>query len=100
MKLHINGEEREFADSPTPFTLAALVESLGMKADRVAIELNRNIVARDRWAETMLNEGDNLEMVHFVGGGSLSAKRSPRAPEVARKSGLSRPRKPKPMNGL
>ncbi len=41
-----------------------------MKADRVAIELNRDIVPRDRWAETPLNDGDKLEMVHFVGGGS------------------------------
>ena len=55
MKLHINGEQREFADSPVPFTLAALVESLGMKADRVAIELNRDIVPRDRWGDTLLN---------------------------------------------
>jgi sulfur carrier protein len=69
MKLHINGEEREFANSPAPFALSALVEMLGMKADRVAIELNRDIVPRDRWAETTLNEGDKLEMVHFVGGG-------------------------------
>ena len=69
MKLHINGEERSF-DSPTPFTLAALVEMLGMKADRVAVELNREIVPRDRWPATNLNEGDRLEVVHFVGGGS------------------------------
>ncbi len=68
MKLHINGEERVF-DSSTPFTLAALVEMLGMKADRVAVELNRDIVPRDRWPETQLNEGDRLEVVHFVGGG-------------------------------
>jgi thiamine biosynthesis protein ThiS len=69
MKLHINGEEKMF-DSPSHFSLAALVESLGMKPDRVAIELNRDIVPRDRWAETSLHEGDQLEMVHFVGGGS------------------------------
>ena len=43
-----------------------------MKADRVAVELNRDIVPRDRWAETELNEGDRLEIVHFVGGGSVS----------------------------
>jgi sulfur carrier protein len=67
MKLQINGEERSF-DFPVP-TLAALVDALGMKPDRVAIELNRDIVPRDRWAETTLNEGDKLEMVHFVGGG-------------------------------
>lgn len=69
MKLQINGEDREFGSSAPPFTLAALVEALGMKPDRVAVELNRDIVPRDRWAETMLNEGDRLEVVHFVGGG-------------------------------
>lgn len=69
MKLHINGEEKTF-DSGHPFTLAALVDSLGMKPDRVAIELNRDIVPRDLWAQTMLSDGDKLEMVHFVGGGS------------------------------
>ncbi|MBZ5683144.1 MAG: sulfur carrier protein ThiS [Acidobacteriia bacterium] len=70
MKLQINGEERSFGDAATPFTLADLVDALGMKADRVAIELNRDIVARDRWSETKLAEGDRLEVVHFVGGGS------------------------------
>lgn len=70
MKLQINGEERDFSDAPAPFTLVALVESLGMKADRVAVELNRDIVPRDRWAETQLNDLDRLEVVHFVGGGS------------------------------
>ena len=69
MKLHINGEEREFNDAPSSFTLAALVESLGMKPDRVAVELNRDIVSRDRWADTQLSDGDRLEVVHFVGGG-------------------------------
>jgi len=47
-----------------------LLEMLGMKADRVAVELNREIVPRDRWASTYLTEGDRLEVVHFVGGGS------------------------------
>lgn len=71
MKLQINGEERVFDDFPTPFTLAALVDVLGMKADRVAVELNRDIVPRDRWRDTELTEGDRLEVVHFVGGGCL-----------------------------
>ena len=69
MKLHINGEARDFSDVPTVFTLFALVEKLGMKPDRVAVELNRDIVPRERWPETTLNEGDRLEIVHFVGGG-------------------------------
>jgi len=67
MKLQINGEPRDF--NP-PLTLAGLVDQLGMKTDRVAIELNRSIVARDLWAKTSLAEGDCLEIVHFVGGGS------------------------------
>jgi thiamine biosynthesis protein ThiS len=69
LKIHINGEERSF-DSPTGLTLAALVEILGMKADRVAVELNHDIVPRNSWPETQLHEGDRLEVVHFVGGGS------------------------------
>jgi sulfur carrier protein len=73
MILRINGEERVFADQ-TPsanFTLAALIESLAMKPDRVAVELNRDIVPRDRWPQTNLKDGDRLEIVHFVGGGHI-----------------------------
>lgn len=69
MKLQINGEERDFSGSPSPFTLAGLVEVLGFKSDRVAVELNLDIVPRDRWSTTELLEGDKLEIVHFVGGG-------------------------------
>lgn len=72
MKLHINGEEHDFVDVPSAFTLFALVEKLGMKPDRVAVELNRDIVPRELWTETALKEGDQLEVVHFVGGGSVS----------------------------
>ena len=67
MKLVINGEERSFSEG---LTLAALVEQVGVKADRVAVELNHNIVRRDAWAATKLREGDRLEVVHFVGGGA------------------------------
>jgi thiamine biosynthesis protein ThiS len=66
MNLTINGESQVFSAE----TLAALVEQLGMKADRVAIELNREIVAREQWPHTRLHDGDRLEIVHFVGGGS------------------------------
>src|ERR1700730_14970239 len=62
----INGETQVLN---RPLTLAGLVEQLQMKPDRVAIELNRNIVARDQWSKTSLAEGDRLEIVHFVGGG-------------------------------
>jgi thiamine biosynthesis protein ThiS len=42
---------------------------MGLKADRVAVELNLSIVPRELWLQTNLNEGDRLEIVHFVGGG-------------------------------
>ena len=73
MNLIINGDERTFS---SPLTLARLVEELGMKPDRVAIELNRNLVPRQQWPETSLSEGDRLEIVHFVGGGSTSQELS------------------------
>lgn len=66
MQLIINGEERSFGELAS---LAALVEQLGIKGDRVAVELNRDIVPRGRWTETPLHDGDRLEIVHFVGGG-------------------------------
>jgi len=66
MHLEINGDEKQFADA---LSLAGLIDELGMKADRVAVELNREIVARAQWAETVLHDGDKLEIVHFVGGG-------------------------------
>ena len=66
MKLFINGEERQSQAD----TVAALVEQLGMKGDRVAVELNREIVPRTEWPQAALKEGDKLEIVHFVGGGA------------------------------
>ena len=66
MHLFINGDEKSFADS---LSLAELIEQLGMKGDRVAVELNREIVSRAQWPETTLKDDDRLEIVHFVGGG-------------------------------
>ncbi len=66
MKVHLNGEPRDLA---SPLSLAALLEQLGMKQDRVAVELNREIVPRQQRAGTALSDGDKLEIVHFVGGG-------------------------------
>jgi sulfur carrier protein len=66
MRLQINGEEKEFAGG---LSLADLIAQLGMKSDRVAVELNREIVSRAQWADTSLKDGDKLEVVHFVGGG-------------------------------
>jgi thiamine biosynthesis protein ThiS len=67
MLLHINGEQRDFPDG---LTVATLVAQLGMKPDRVAVELNMEIVPRTQWETTTLKDGDKLEVVHFVGGGT------------------------------
>jgi thiamine biosynthesis protein ThiS len=66
MKLQINGESRDFNAA---LTLDSLIEQLSMKQDRVAVELNHELVPREQWSVTSLSEGDRLEIVHFVGGG-------------------------------
>ncbi len=66
MKVTINGENREL---PEGLTVAALLEHLGLQPERVAIERNREILPRSRWAETRVADGDHYEIVHFVGGG-------------------------------
>lgn len=67
MNLTINGESRQLQAG----TVSALIEELGMKGDRVAVELNREIVPRAEWPTATLKDGDTLEIVHFVGGGSF-----------------------------
>jgi len=66
MTIRLNGEAQEV---PEGLTLVGLLEWLKLPADRVAVEHNLSIVHRDRWAETRLQPGDRLEVVHFVGGG-------------------------------
>ena len=66
MQIVINGQTQQVASS---ISLQELIQSLDLKADRVAVELNRQIVRRDRWQETQLRDQDRLEIVHFVGGG-------------------------------
>ncbi|HSE97278.1 MAG TPA: sulfur carrier protein ThiS [Blastocatellia bacterium] len=66
MVIQVNGEEKELADGAT---VAQLIESLALKPERIAIELNRKIMRRAEWASTSLSDGDKVEVVHFVGGG-------------------------------
>jgi thiamine biosynthesis protein ThiS len=62
----INGERREI---PEGLTVAALLQHIGMPAERVAIERNSDILPRARWLETKVQPDDSFEIVHFVGGG-------------------------------
>ena len=66
MNLRINGEEREVAGNPS---LQDLVTHLDLTPERIAIELNHNVVRRAAWPSTRLKENDQIEIVHFVGGG-------------------------------
>jgi thiamine biosynthesis protein ThiS len=62
----INGERRAVEPGAT---LLDVVRSLGLEPERVAVELNREIVKRERWAETKVAGAAEIEIVQFVGGG-------------------------------
>ena len=66
----LNGEQRQ---APHGTTIKALVESLDLGKGRVAVERNREIVPISLWPNVALADGDALEVVHFVGGGSTDA---------------------------
>jgi thiamine biosynthesis protein ThiS len=65
MDIKVNGQAR---DVPTGTTLRQLVQQFNLVPEKVAIELNRRLVRSDRY-DQMLNEGDEVEIVTFVGGG-------------------------------
>lgn len=50
-------------------TLTDLIAELGLLPERVVVERNRDIVSRADFADTVLQTGDEIEIVHFVGGG-------------------------------
>jgi thiamine biosynthesis protein ThiS len=66
MTVTVNDEPRELAAGTT---VADLVATLGLGPRRIAVEVNREIVARATYAETVLRDGDTIEIIHFVGGG-------------------------------
>lgn len=70
LSLTLNGMERILPELQSNATVAALVESLGFRHDRVALERNGDIVPRTEWAQVHLADGDRIELVHFVGGGN------------------------------
>ena len=64
--IRVNGEHRRVAEG---LTIAGLAEQLGLAAEKVAVERNLEIVPRSTLAEVRIEDGDELEIVHFVGGG-------------------------------
>jgi thiazole synthase len=70
MRVTINGEPRDFS---APLTLFQLLDDLGFDARKIALERNLEIVPRSAYRETAVEDGDELEIVHFIGGGSAEA---------------------------
>jgi sulfur carrier protein len=66
LRIEVNGESREVPDR---ISLQSLIANLELPAERVAVELNRSVIRRVAWSNTILKEGDQVEIVHFVGGG-------------------------------
>jgi len=66
MRIEVNGQPREVADGAT---VATLLEELSVALPQVAVELNLEVVPRARHAQTVLHDGDRLEVVTLVGGG-------------------------------
>jgi thiamine biosynthesis protein ThiS len=65
-ELTVNGEARRFEDAAD---VAALVTALGLDGRKVAVERNLEIVPRSAYGVTALENGDRIEIVHFIGGG-------------------------------
>ena len=65
LEIIVNGESR----TTTPLSVLDYLRSLGIDPTRVAVELNMDILPKGEYASTLLKQGDQLEIVHFVGGG-------------------------------
>ena len=72
MKLKINGEIKTIDNSNEELLMEALLESLGYKPQLVVVELNGKIINPKAWGNTEIKNGDCLEVVTIVGGGSYS----------------------------
>ncbi|MDP1785644.1 MAG: sulfur carrier protein ThiS [Sulfuricurvum sp.] len=66
MEVKVNGEMRNFEDGTT---LYDLIQSLGLEAKVMAAAVNMEIVKQDAWDKAVLNDGDTVELLDFVGGG-------------------------------
>ena len=66
MRITLNGDLR---DQPDGQTVQDLLSGLGLNPAKVAVERNREIVPRSTYGDVLLADGDQLEIVHFIGGG-------------------------------
>lgn len=66
MKITLNGKEKELE---SVCTITELIESVGQKPQRIAVQLNSQIIKREQYSEQTITDGDIIEMLQFVGGG-------------------------------
>jgi thiamine biosynthesis protein ThiS len=66
MKVFINGETKEISKR---VNLLELLSEFSLPSERIAIELNREVVRKKDWESILINDADKIEIVHFVGGG-------------------------------
>lgn len=66
MTIKLNGDSH---DLPGPLSISALLQQLEIDARRVAVELNLNVVKKAAYESSVINDGDEVEIVNFVGGG-------------------------------
>jgi thiamine biosynthesis protein ThiS len=65
----VNGEPADLSEGTH---IVDLLDRLGLKPERLAVEVNQRIVRRAEWTSTTLRDGDKVEIVHFVGGGCMN----------------------------
>lgn len=66
IKAVINGKEAEIKKDST---IAEVIAVYKLNPERVVAELNGNVLTRDKYADTLINSGDKVELINFVGGG-------------------------------
>lgn len=69
MYIHVNGQPRDVSDG---MTVAGLLQALQLTAQKVAVEVNLEILERQDFDGRPLNEGDRVEIMSFIGGGTAS----------------------------
>ncbi len=62
----LNGETKEVE---AKISLLNLLSQMNLSADKIAVEINKNVVRKKDWAEIFINKADKIEIIHFVGGG-------------------------------
>ena len=72
LTLSVNGEQQVLEPSPDPTCLSTVIQALGHNPALVVVELNGVIIPKSRWPTQPVGEGDTLEIVTIVGGGSYS----------------------------